>query len=230
MTNPTHLPLELAEQLRNIAPVEIIVFTADGCPHCPHGVRAAEALAAASEGVSMTVIDAEQSPELAAEFNVQIVPTVVVDQELLLARVVPAEELARIILDRGTDTHYQRVFDAHVGASRFDAAAQFIAGSGRGPACFAAAWGNSTMNTRMALMLVAEEALEAEPSALDGTVRELIAVLDTEDAALRGDSADLLGQIGHPTAKEPLEALCNDPSPDVAEIAEEALEGVRRRT
>ena len=230
MTDPTHLPLELAEQLRDIAPVEIIVFTADECPHCPDGVRAVEALAAASERVSTTVTNAEQSPELATEFNVEVVPTVVIDRELIIPRVASAEELAHIILERGTDTHHQRVFDSYISASSFDSAAQLIAGPGRGSACFAAAWHNSTMNTRMALMLVAEEVLEADASALDGIVPELIAALDAEDPALRGDTADLLGQIGHPSAREPLKALCNDPSPDVAEIAEEALEGLRRRT
>lgn len=153
--------MSLRSNWRGIAPVEIIVFTADECPHCPDGVRAAEALTAASERVSTTVINAEQSPELAAELNVQAVPTVVVDRELIITRVVPAEELAHIILERGTDTHHQRVFDAHLRASSFDSAVQLIAGSGRGPACFAAAWRDSTMNTRMALMLVAEIAEEA---------------------------------------------------------------------
>lgn len=223
MADPVHLPHELVEQLRDITPAEIIVFTADGCPHCPHGVRAAEALAAVSERVSTTVVDAEQSLELAAEFNVQSVPTVAVDRELVVTRVVPAEELAHIVLERGTDTHHQRVFDAHLSASSFGSVARLIAGSDRGPVCFAAAWRNSTMNTRMALMLVAEEALGADASALDGIAPELIAILDTDDAALRGDTVDLLGHIGHPSATEALKALCDDPIADVAEIAEEAL-------
>ena len=86
------------------------------------------------------------------------------------------------------------------------------------------------MNARMALMIVAEEALSVDASILDGIVPELVSALDTDDAARRGDTADLLGQIGHPRAIEPLKALCSDLNADVAEIAEEALERVRRRT
>jgi HEAT repeat protein len=44
---------------------------------------------------------------------------------------------------------------------------------------------------------------------------------------LRGDTADLLGQIGHPSAREALKSLLKDPNPDVAEIAKEALEALR---
>jgi alkyl hydroperoxide reductase subunit AhpF len=44
---------------------------------------------------------------------------------------------------------------------------------------------------------------------------------------LRGDTADLLGQIGHIRAKPALEALLSDPNPDVAEIAAEAIEALK---
>ena len=54
----------------------------------------------------------------------------------------------------------------------------------------------------------------------------LINLLGAEDDALRGDTADLLGQIGHPGARKPLQALLHDPNPDIVEIAEEALEGL----
>ena len=37
---------------------------------------------------------------------------------------------------------------------------------------------------------------------------------------------ELLGQIGHASAVEPLKALLNDENPDVAEIAKEALEEI----
>jgi HEAT repeat protein len=62
---------------------------------------------------------------------------------------------------------------------------------------------------------------------MDSLVPDLIPATKSEDAALRGDTADLLGQIGHPSTKEALESLLKDPNPDVIEIAEEALESIK---
>jgi HEAT repeat protein len=85
------------------------------------------------------------------------------------------------------------------------------------------------MSLRMGLMLLVEEVLEADSTALDGVVAELLPALDAEDAGLRGDTADLLGQIGHASAVPALEALRNDPNPDVAEIVMEALDLIGQR-
>ena len=68
-----------------------------------------------------------------------------------------------------------------------------------------------------------EEALEADCAALDGLVADLLPILRAGDAVLRGDTADLLGKIGHRAATDALSALLEDPNPDVAEIASEAL-------
>ena len=51
----------------------------------------------------------------------------------------------------------------------------------------------------------------------------------SEDPVLRGDTADLLGRIGHRAATDALRALLDDPNPHVAEIASEALEEIDDR-
>jgi HEAT repeat protein len=78
-------------------------------------------------------------------------------------------------------------------------------------------------------MMAVEETLEADRSALDGLVSGLLPILPSEDAVLRGDTADLLGKIGHRAATDALHALLDDPNPDVAEIASEALEEIDDR-
>ena len=78
-------------------------------------------------------------------------------------------------------------------------------------------------------MLAAELALEDNPAALDCIVPRLLPLLEGPDVTLRGDTADLLGRIGHPVAREPLQRLLADDNPDVAEIAQEALEALEER-
>ncbi|MFH1755588.1 MAG: HEAT repeat domain-containing protein, partial [Candidatus Latescibacterota bacterium] len=62
---------------------------------------------------------------------------------------------------------------------------------------------------------------------LHGIVDGLIAVLRSGDMALKGDTADLLGTIGHPHAAEPLQELLQSDNADIVEIAEEALQNLR---
>jgi HEAT repeat protein len=85
------------------------------------------------------------------------------------------------------------------------------------------------MEQRVNLFLVAEEALAADEECMDGLVPVLKAGLEregplAEDPSRRGDTADLLGRIGHPDARPVLEALATDPNPEVAEAAQDALE------
>ena len=63
-----------------------------------------------------------------------------------------------------------------------------------------------------------------------GLVPGLLPNLAAEDPVLRGDTADLLGRIGHRAARNPLRTLLEDPNPDVAEIASEALEEIEARS
>ena len=80
----------------------------------------------------------------------------------------------------------------------------------------------------MGVMLLAEEALESDPHCLDGALPHLLPLLEKPDATLRGDTADLLGTIGAPGAREALTRLQQDENPDVREVAEEALESLRQ--
>ena len=80
----------------------------------------------------------------------------------------------------------------------------------------------------MGLFLVAEEALRWNPEGLMDLVPGLISGLEGEgplaqDPSRKGDTADLLGQIGHPDARPVLEALSRDSNEEVAEAAQEAL-------
>lgn len=73
---------------------------------------------------------------------------------------------------------------------------------------------------------IAEQALAKHPGILNPIVHGLVCLLDTEDTPLKGDTADLLGQIEHPHAREPLKMLLQDANRDIVETAEEALKSI----
>lgn len=146
----------------------------------------------------------------------------------MLTGVVKAARLAELIAGRGGALHQIEVLRSLLESGRIDDAVRLCL-EGRGLEPFLALWRESATSTRIGLLLLAEEALEMSETVFDGVVTQIISVLESPDGALRGDTADLLGQIAHPAAVEALTALCHDGIDDVAEIAVEALDEVLQR-
>jgi alkyl hydroperoxide reductase subunit AhpF len=209
-------------------PAEVLVFVSAACPNCAQAVRASHRVALASPRVTSTIVDAQRFEELAAQFQVKSVPLTLVDRELGITGGVSPQELAARILERGDAEYGMRVLVSLVETGRTSDAAKRVL-EGDGARELAAAWLRSAMSLRMGLLMLVEEVLETNAGALDGIIGALLPALDAEDAGLRGDTADLLGQIGHASAIPALEALLNDPNPDVVEIVTEALEQIGQK-
>lgn len=215
-----------ASELSRLAdPVQLTVFMAPACPHCPHAVRAALQLALSSPLVETTVVDAQEFTGLAARFQVKSVPLTVIDGGLSLTGVVPAAKLVDRLLSRGEPDYQRELFDSLVEVGRHEDAARVLVRQ-KVPRLFLDRWRDSTLAERIGLMLVAEEALDHDPSAFDPVLDELLVLLGSEDGAIRGDTADLLGRMGNPKALDGLAQLLDDPNPDVADIAQEAIEEI----
>jgi hypothetical protein len=226
---PSGATADLAEQLAPLGKTaELIVFMASTCPHCPQAVRAANSIAVASPLVSTSIIDAQYFPELTRRFSVQSVPLTILDRRFFITGVVQPSVLAERIVSRGTDDYESQLFRSLLEQGRLDEATAHLRSGGAG-AHFLSAWRASTTSSRMGLLLVSERALAADSGCLDDIVSDLLPLLHTEDVALRGDTADLLGRIGHRDAEAELTRLLDDPNPDVAEVASDALEQLRER-
>jgi hypothetical protein len=221
---PSAATSDLAQQLAALGETtELIVFVTSTCPHCPQAVRAANAIAVASPLTTTFIVDAQHFPDLTQRFSVQSVPLTVLDRRFFITGVVQPSLLAERILARGTEKYESQLFRSLLAQGRLDDATKHLGSSGAATHFFAA-WQESTTSSRMGLLLVGERALAADPGCLDDIVSDLLPLLRSEDVALRGDTADLLGRIGHPNARAELTRLLKDPNPDVAEIAAEALE------
>jgi len=209
-------------------PAELLVFVGATCPHCPGAVRSANRIALASPLVTVSIVDVQLHSSLAERFNVRAVPLTILDGDLAVTGVVHPADLVDKILSRGDESHGRNLLLSLVEQGRFGEVAGRMR-TGPGAAHFLALWKGSTTSLRIGLMMAVEEALEADRAALDGVVAGLLPIVPSEDAVLRGDTADLLGRIGHRAATDALQALLDDPNPDVAEIASEALEEIDDR-
>jgi hypothetical protein len=231
LTNPAEVEVA-AKTLEGLTKdTELLLFVAQGCPACPHQLRSVATLALASPRVSVEIVDAQHEAELSAQYEISSVPTTVVDDELIMVGVVPAPELAWRLLEREGPDAEKIVFSGLVESGRIADAAERLS-DGRATEAFLELWSRSTLESRMGLFLVVEEALQWNPESLNGLVNPLIEGLQgdgplTQDPTRKGDTADLLGQIGHPDARPVLEVLARDSNEEVAEAAEDALDELR---
>jgi len=212
-----------AERLPGLdRPAELMVFVGADCPHCPGAVRSVNRIALASPRISVSIVDVQVHASLAERFNVRSVPLTLLDGDLAMNGVVPPVDLVDRLLSTSDEHHGEDLLLSLVEQGRF----QEVAGrlrSGPGADHFLTLWKGSTTSLRIGLMMAAEEALDSDRNGLDGLVAGLLPLLEAEDAVLRGDTADLLGRIGHRAAIDALRAMLDDTNPDVAEIASEAL-------
>jgi hypothetical protein len=207
------------------APREMLLFVSTHCPNCPHAVRTIQSLAGKLPNLSVHLFEAMLHTDLAEKHNIQSVPTLLIDQELRYVGSLDEKKLFSILgaADPGSLLHEKIRKQIKEGSAL--EAAEWIAGGGD-PSFLAPDLGKSTFEERIALLLALEEALESDPRCLDRMVDPLLPYLETGDASVRGDIADLLGKIGDRKALPALKKLCQDPDPNVSEAATEAVEAL----
>jgi hypothetical protein len=214
--------------LSSLPPTELTVFIAASCPNCPTGVRAAIGVAAAAPETTVSIVDVAEFPDRAERIGVRSVPTIVTQEGLTVVGTLSMTELAARILAHHEADGDELLLGSLMDAGRFAAAGELLA-AGRGHGAFLSRWRSSGMESRIGLVLAADDALSRSAEALDGIVPSLLELLAGGDTARRGDTADLLGRIGHPAARSWLEQLASDADEELAEAAADALEVLDER-
>ncbi len=212
--------------------VEVLLFVAPGCSACPHQVRTVAALTLANPKIGVEIVDVTLEPEFAAQYEVGAVPTTVVDDELIVVGVKPPHQMAELLLAREGPEGELALFSNWLEAGHTAEAAERLLYGPDPDAAFEAylrLWAGSALQDRMGLFLVAEQVLDLDPEGMDALVPLLLEAVRSEgglaqDESRLGDTADLLGRIGHPDARPLLEALSRASNPEVAEAAADALE------
>jgi len=226
-----NLPEALKSDLHALEkPSEILVFIGTTCPHCPQAVRAAHLMALNSKQVTTAVIDVQRFPEFTDTFKIRSVPMIVIDRSLMINEALATDKLADLVISGDSTDFQEKALLSLVAFGNIDKSLKLLFDLNDGADIFLSAWKKSIMSQRMGLMLMAEQALDENAAVFNSIVSGLIGVLKMKDVTLRGDTADLLGQIGHTDAIEPLKALLNDKNEDVVEIAKEALALIETET
>jgi hypothetical protein len=204
---------------------EMLLFVSTHCPNCPQAVRTVLAIAGELPDLSVRLFEAMLHANLAEDNGVQSVPTLLVGQDLRYVGNLDRNKLVSVLRSADPASLLQERIRNQILEGKALEAAAWIA-QGGDPSFLASDLGKSTFAERLALLLALEQALEADPRCLDRLVAPLLPYLETADASIRGDIADLLGKIGDARALPALNRLCSDADPNVADAAAEATQAI----
>lgn len=217
-------PAGLFDALQTLSrPVDIMLFIAAMCPHCPQTVRSALAVAASCPMVTVKIVDALHVPDLASQFKVKSTPTLIIDDGLTLVGTISLEDMVSHILRANEPGSLTAILESMIHTGRAEDAAKLMC-SRRNAESIIPLYRSPVLATRIGALLAMEDALEIDPGIFDPVIDQLGELLTLDDVSLRGDTAEFLGKIGAPAVIPFLRKIADDPDPDVREAVSEALE------
>lgn len=212
------------EPLRHVSdPVDVLVLIASACPHCPHAVRAALGLAVYRPSINVTVADAQHFSDMAERFKVKSTPTTIVNGGFTVVGQINVPQLVDRIVTVGQSGTLTAVLRSMIESGRAEDAGALLCHEDS-PEAILPLYVSREFSLRMGSLVAMEAALEENSRALDPIVSDLAGLLSHEEVGLRGDTAELLGKIGDPSAVPALTQATLDSDPDVREAALEALQ------
>ncbi len=205
------------------SPVSVLALAATVCPHCPMVIRTVLSAAVGRPLIKVSVVDAVQFSDMAEQYKVRATPTVIINGAATLVGQVTAGELTDHILGASIPESLTETLDSMIKAGRASDAAALVCDRKR-PDALLPIYLSQEFSVRMGALVALEEALEIDARCLDPIVDRLIELLSSDDTALRGDTAVLLGKVGDKRAAPAIKQLLEDENEDVRDAAEEALD------
>lgn len=206
------------------APIEILVLMASMCPHCPSVVNSCLELAVLNENLNAIIADATVFTDLAEKYKVKSTPTVVINETTTVVGQTNLTELADKVSQTIAPQGLTDTLKSMINSGRAEDAGALLVKESANTKAILPLYKSGEFSTRMGVLVALEEALEIDPRSLDSLVEDLLPLLESKDVGLRGDTAELLGNIGMIKAADYLVKLKEDPDEDVREAAIEALE------
>ncbi len=202
---------------------DVTLFIATGCAHCPAVLAALSELVKQGAIGRLDVTNIVERPERAQRHGVRSVPWIRIGPFTLQGSYTPAE-LRQWVTRAGSDQGLRDYLAELIDTQRLDEAVRLAR---RDPHLLRLAVEmigdlETPMGVRIGIGALLEE-LADDPAALEPALEPLRALLDSGDAPVRADAAYYLGLSPDPRVRDWLDALRQDPDPEVREIVAEAL-------
>lgn len=211
-------------------PVELKLYVASQCPHCPGVIRTLVPLAAECKNIHLSIIDGTVHTEQAAKDNIMSVPCLILDNGFRWTGTVDAEEVADMIANRD----YSSLGTLSLKTILEEGKAVWIAKQMlKSSIIFPGFIGLITheiWSVRLGAMVVLEQIAEEAPELAVTIAPELFSRFNDSDTPTQGDILYALGETGDLSVREKINKLIEQIShPEVLEAAQAAIESIESR-
>jgi len=206
-------------------PVNLKLYIALECPHCPNVVRTVIPIAMICENIHLQIIDGTLFPETAQKDNVMSAPCLILDDDFRWTGEVTAQEIIKIIINRDPSqlsaTSLKNILeqgDASWIARQMMEKQKIFDG-------FIQLLLHETWSVRLGAMVIVEELAETDPKLAAKLCPELIDIFDRKEIPVQGDILYVLGETGNSETKKWINnKIATLEHQDLIDAANDALE------
>lgn len=208
-------------------PPDALLFIAPGCPHCGTVVQGLSELVKRALIGKMTVVNIAAHPEQAAEYGVRATPWLRLGPFTLIGAHSAAElrQWTEWASGEAGIAHYVEHLLRQGG---YQQAAAFIAADTQRLKPLLAIVANPEAKIEVRLGVSALLESYSNAAALQNLLPQLAELTRHADHRVRADACHLLGLTGSTAARASVEACLKDAHEEVREIAEEAMERLKK--
>ena len=209
-------------------PPDALLFTTPGCPHCATVLQGLNGLVKQALIGKVTVVDVAAHPEQAAEHGVRTAPWLRLGPFTLTGAHSPAElrQWAKWASgEEGTAQYVEHLLKQ----GGYKQAVAFVDADTQRLKPLLAIVANPGANIEVRLGVSALLESHADTPELQKLLPQLADLIRHADHRVRADACHLLGLTGSAGARTCVETCLNDTYDEVREIAEEAMEKLRKK-
>ncbi len=227
-TDNLNLSENLKRQIARIdTPVNLTLFIALQCPHCPDVVKTVIPLALSCKNIKLNIIDGSQFPQISQKFKVMSAPCLILGEDFRWTGSVSDEEIVQMINNRdpsklSANTLKTILEDGDASWISKQMIEKQIIFDG-----FLDLVLHKTWSVRLGTMVVVEELAENDPALALKLCPILISYFDNQDITVQGDILYALGEAGNDETKDWItQKLSSIEHPDLIEAAQDAIESL----
>ena len=229
--SPPVIESGIEEMLLNIdMPVELKLYVAGGCPHCPGMIRSMVHLAAASAQIHLHVIDGTWFEKAAAKDGVLSAPCLLLDDDFRWTGAVSMKEVVDMIVHRDPASlktpALRRILeegDAAWICRKIKAHGAIFPG-------FVGLLLHEIWSVRLGAMVVVEELAQEVPELALQLVPLILPSFEDADVTVKGDILYALGEVGDQSVADTILGMMEDfEDQELLEAANDALAAIKER-
>ncbi|MBF0111982.1 MAG: thioredoxin family protein, partial [Desulfamplus sp.] len=215
--------------------VDVTLYVASQCAHCPSVIGLIIPIAAASSNINLTIIDGTLATEEAAKDGIMSVPTLILNGQFRLTG-------DQIVLDQLIDLIANSISNpttlttASLKSILEDGKAGWIAqqilDQGTIFDGFIGLITHEIWSVRLGAMVVIEEIAAKSPELALSVAPKLFTVFDKFDIPTQGDILYALGEVGDVAVKDEIDKMVSSEKiahPELLEAADAAIESIESR-